>query len=159
MHPAHAALYRIDTVSQFGKHAAADKAVLDQLICLIQCQHGHQRRGISSIPAHPFYISHKGQLLCLDGFSDGTRRIVGVNIIGLKIISETDGGDDRYKIIFQKSIDKLAVYFFYITYITDIPAIYHFLIAVDRAAILSADSGSPDAKLLHHLHQMFVYFI
>ena len=101
MHTVDAVLDRTCAVAKLGQHAAADKAVLDQLLRLCRCDSGNKGRLVIDIFVQALDVRQKGELLRTDCLCNRTRCVVRIDIVRLKMLIETDWRHDGQKILFN----------------------------------------------------------
>ncbi len=104
MYPVYAFPNRIGTVRQFRQHAAADTAFLNQFFRLCRRQSGNKSGFIFNIPVKPLDVRQKGQFFCGNCLCNRARRVIGIDIIRLKMLIQSDWRNDGQKILFQQVV-------------------------------------------------------
>ena len=94
----------------------------------------------------------------MNSLSDRTCRIVRINIVRIKVCIKSNRKNNRKEISLKKILKYLRIYFFDIAYVADIFAFGKFLMALEKAAVFSADADCLYAERFYQSNKLLVYF-
>ena len=94
----------------------------------------------------------------MDSFCDRACGIVRINIVRIKVCIKSNRKNNRKEISLKKILKYLRIYFLDIAYVADIFAFGKFLMALEKAAVFSADADCLYAERFYQCDKFFVYF-
>ena len=94
----------------------------------------------------------------MNSLSDRTCRIVRINIVRIKVCIKSNRKNNRKEISLKKILKYLRIYLFDISYVADIFAFGKFLMALEKAAVFSADADCLYTERFYQCDKFFVYF-
>ena len=128
MDPVHAAAHRLGAVGELGQHAAADIALLDELLRVSYADPGNEGIGIIDIPVKAGDVCQIDQLVGAHGHGNGCCRFVCIDVVGIVEFIHADGGNDGQVIVGQGIKDDLGIHLCDFSHEADILAAGEFLL-------------------------------
>jgi len=94
----------------------------------------------------------------MNRFCDRISCIIRIDIVGIKIFVKADREYDWKEISFQKIMKDLRINLCNFTYVADVFAFGKLLFALEKTAVLTADTYSLYAERFYQSNKLLVYF-
>ena len=141
-------------VGQLGQHAAADDAVLDQVIRLGDVDAADQGVGLVQAPQNAGDIGQVDQLVRADGAGDGAGCLIRVDVVGIELLVHAQRRDDRQVVLLQQVKEDGRIDVRDLADKADILPVGVFFLDGQKISVLAADADGPDAQLRDHGDQL-----
>ncbi len=96
---------RLDARQHLRHHPAPDHAGGDAGFDVADRRPGHQRRRVVDVGHQTADVGEEDHLLGSEGAAEGTGDGVGIDVEGLTVVGDPDGGDDRDHVLGQEPLD------------------------------------------------------
>ena len=132
---------------------------MDQSLCLGGGQSGDKGGLVVDILVQTFNVCQERQFLRMYCFCDRAGCIIRINIVGVIIFVQSDGGDDGQVILLQHIEENIGIHAGDLPHITDVLTVGIFFLYLKQSTVFTADTDCLDPQFFHHGHQALIHLI